>query len=135
MNSETIIFILGKVQAKIAKTRVPTEWDRFRQIALSTCQRADSLDLFVAIKFLLTRQSTATGTSQIVGSDSYEMIQGERSKTLLLDILQPCLFDFEEWPVEVIESAIAQSIDPSETLENIFRFRTLLLNFLERCPY
>lgn len=63
------------------------------------------------------------------------MVQTERSKELLLDILKPCFFDFDEWPTELIEGAIAQNMDPSETLENIFRFRTLLLNFLQMCPY
>jgi hypothetical protein len=35
------------------------------------------------------------------------MVQTERSKGLLLDVLKPCFFDFEEWPAEIIESAIA----------------------------
>ena len=45
------------------------------------------------------------------------MVQNERSKELLLEICRPCFFDFDEWPVELIESSIAQNMDPSETLE------------------
>ena len=26
-------------------------------------------------------------------------------------------------------------MDPSETLEQVFRFRTLLLNYLQMCPF
>ena len=63
------------------------------------------------------------------------MTQNERSKELLLSILKPCFFDFDEWPAELIETAISQNMDASETLENVFRFRSLLLNFLEMCPY
>ena len=52
-----------------------------------------------------------------------------------MEILKPCFFDFEDWPVELIESAIAKNMDASETLEQAFRFRTLVLNFLQSCPY
>jgi len=69
------------------------------------------------------------------GKPQHEMVQTERSKEMLLAVTQPCFFDFEDWPLELIESAIAKNMDASETLEQIFRFRTLLLNFLEMCPY
>ena len=63
------------------------------------------------------------------------MPQNERSKELLLWILKPCFFDFDEWSTELVETAISQNMDAGETLENVFRFRSLLLNFLEMCPY
>ena len=62
------------------------------------------------------------------------MVQTERSKDLLLALLKPCFFEFEDWPVELVESALAKNMDAGETLEQVFRFRTLLLNFLEACP-
>ena len=54
---------------------------------------------------------------------------------MLLEIVKPCFFEFDEWPVEVLEHAIESELDPAETLEDIFRFKTVLTNFLEGCPY
>ena len=64
------------------------------------------------------------------------MIKSDRSKELLLSILRPCFFEFEEWSVELVEGAIEKQLDSSEVLEQIFRFRTVILNFLEQpgCP-
>ena len=63
------------------------------------------------------------------------MVQAERSKELLLQIMRPCFFEFEDWPVELLESASAKNLDVAETVEQMFRFRTLILNFMEMCPY
>ena len=68
-------------------------------------------------------------------SASYELIQNERTKELMMEIVKPCFFDFDDWPVEILEHAIESEIDPADTLEGIFRFKTALTNFLEGCPF
>ena len=45
------------------------------------------------------------------------MAQAERSKELLMEVLRPCFFEFEDWPVELLESASAKNLDVGETLE------------------
>ena len=66
---------------------------------------------------------------------SYEMLQTERTKDMVLEIVKPCFFEFDDWPVEILEHTIASELDPSEILEDMFRFRTVLTNFLQGCPY
>ena len=130
-----IIFVLGKVLPKVVQSRVGGEWTRFSKICLKVCQRVDSLELFLALRFLMSRQSSSPSMDSFEAGMQYEMAQSERSKELLMEIVRPCFFDFDDWPVELIESSIAQNVDPSETLEQVFRFRTLSLNYLQICPY
>ena len=118
ITSEIVIFILGKVMAKVMNTRQQNDWVRFRQVCLDITQRADTFELFLALRYLLGTQSSIQLESPTNGAQAQtEMVQTERSKELLLDILKPCFFDFDEWAVELIESSIAQSMDPGETLE------------------
>ena len=58
-NSETVIFILGKVLPKVVSTRQKNEWNRFSKVCLDLCQRVDSLELFLALRFLMGRQITS----------------------------------------------------------------------------
>ena len=90
---------------KVVGSRQQNDWQRFRQVCLDVCQKVDALELFLALRHLLTSQSTSLENA--MDTVQFEMAQSERSKELLLDILRPCFFDFEEWPVELIEGAIA----------------------------
>ena len=62
------------------------------------------------------------------------LVQTDKTKDLLLEILRPCFFEFDDWPVEIIEHALASELNSSEVLESLFRFRTVLTNFLQGCP-
>ena len=59
-SADTVILLLGKVMAKVVASRVPTDWARFRTLCLSFCQTVDSLDLFMAIRHLVSRQTGAS---------------------------------------------------------------------------
>ena len=39
-----------------------------------------------------------------------------------------------DWPATIFEQALAIKIDTQEIIEMIFRFRTILINFIEACP-
>ena len=52
-------------------------------------------------------------------------MQTEKTKDMILDIVKPCFFEFDDWPVEILEQAMASELDPTEILEDIFRFRTV----------
>ena len=61
-------------------------------------------------------------------------MQTDKTKDLVLEILRPSLFEFDDWPTEVLEHALVSELNPSEVLDSMFRFRTILTNFLQGCP-
>ena len=57
------------------------------------------------------------------------------TKELVLAILRPTLFNFDEWSYEILELGLEKDLDAADLVESIFRFHPLVLNFLQECPY
>ena len=55
-------------------------------------------------------------------------------KELVLAIVRPCFLEFDEWAVELVELAIDEDVEVDELIDYIFRFRMLVINFIEGCP-
>ena len=124
INSEVIIFILIKVVPKLISTKITNEWKKFQEICVMSCSKVESsLQLFMALRYVLTRQE-----------DGYEIAQNVLTKELVLAIVRPCFFEFDEWPVELVETALVEDLEPADLIDYIFRFRTLIINFIEGCP-
>jgi hypothetical protein len=53
---------------------------------------------------------------------------------LILQLFRKLFAEELDWPATIMEQGLQKNLDANDLVEMIFRFRSLLLNFIESCP-
>jgi len=62
------------------------------------------------------------------------LVKHKHTQELVISLFRKFFCDQLDWPAMVLEQAIGKKLESNTLVELIFRFRSLLLNFLESCP-
>jgi len=116
---DTLSFILTKVVPKIVKS---PDWISFPPLLDQIVSQISLIDIFLTLRQAITTDQEAC------------LVKDSRSQELVLRLFRKSFVADSDWPATIFEQAQAIKIDTQEIVEMLFRFRTLLINFLEACP-
>ena len=82
------------------------------------CAKLSLADLFMGIRQALSGKDIPKET---------------RTKDLVLELTVKFIL-VEDWVAELLTESEVKSLDPTDMLTSAFRFKAVLLNFIEYCP-